>query len=157
VIRDPLTRDCILQHLNPRKLSDLQTVLRLREFYGPLPDVDLKECYFERAWGFRKGEFWLAGWREMSVEELKRKVRRAHPLIDGGRRRFYPPCKVDADTLKTKDDIVRAFFELTYVPQGGVRDRCRLYARAGVGRGREGRGGSACGWFVSVVGVWCWS
>jgi len=42
-------------------------VLGLREFYKLLPDVDLKECYFEGAWGFRKDEFVLANWREMSV------------------------------------------------------------------------------------------
>ena len=67
VLNNRLIRDGILQHLNPYKLSDLQTVLRLREFYGLLPDIDLKECYFEKAWGFRKDEFELADWREMSV------------------------------------------------------------------------------------------
>ena len=30
--------------------------------------------------------------------------------------RVYPPGKVDVDTLETKEEIVRAFWELTYVP-----------------------------------------
>jgi hypothetical protein len=115
VIRNPLIRDTMLQHFNPFKLSDLRSVLRLREFYGLLPDIDLKECYFERAWGFRKDEFVLAGWREMSVEAMRRKVKWAHPYMDG--RDIYPSCKVDVDTLDTKEDIVRAFWELTYVPR----------------------------------------
>jgi ankyrin repeat protein len=114
VLRVPLTRDKILQHFNPFKLSDLQTVLSLRQFYGLLPDIDLKECYFEKAWGFQKEEFVLAEWQEMSVEEMKRQVRRAHPWIND--QRFYPPWKVDVNTLDTKEDIVRAFWELTYVP-----------------------------------------
>ena len=59
VLRNPLIRDLSIQGLNPYKLSDLQSVLRLREFYGLLPDIDLKECYFEKAWGFRKDEFAL--------------------------------------------------------------------------------------------------
>jgi hypothetical protein len=90
-------------------------VLRLREFYGLLPDVDLKECYFEKAWGFRKDEFVLAGWRESSVKDLKWKVRGALP-DDANGRHFYPPCKVDVDALDSKEAIVRAFWELTYVP-----------------------------------------
>ncbi len=54
VLRNPLIRDLSLQDLNPFKLSELRTVLGLREFHGLLPDVDLKECYFEGSWGFRK-------------------------------------------------------------------------------------------------------
>ena len=115
VLRNPLIRDLSLQGLNPFKLSDLQSVLGLREFYKLLPDVDLKECYFEGAWGFRKDAFVLANWREMSVEELKRKVREAHPAFGG--RRVYPPGKVGVYTLNTKEEIVRAFWELTHVPE----------------------------------------
>ena len=74
-IRCSLTQDQTLDQLNPFKLSDLQHILNLRGFYRLLPDVDLKECYFEGACGFRKEDFALAEWREMSVEELKRKVR----------------------------------------------------------------------------------
>ena len=115
VLRNPLIRDLSLQDLNPFKLSDLQSVLGLREFYRLLPDVDLKECYFEGAWGFPKHEFVLANWREMSVREMKKAVREALPQTAG--RPVYPPCKVDVDTLNTKEDIVRAYWELTYVPR----------------------------------------
>ena len=64
VLRCPLIRDLSIQDLNPFKLSDLQHILNLRGFYKLLPDVDLKECYFEGACGFRKDEFVLAEWRE---------------------------------------------------------------------------------------------
>jgi hypothetical protein len=57
----------------------------------------------------------LADWREMSVEEMKRKVCEARPKIGG--RYIYPPDKVDVNTLNTKEEIVRAFWELTYVPR----------------------------------------
>ena len=77
VLRNPLIRDLSIQGLNPFKLSELQSVLGLREFYKLLPDVDLKECYFEGAWECQKDEFVLANWREMSVGEMKRKVREA--------------------------------------------------------------------------------
>jgi len=114
VLRNPLIRDLSIQDLNPFKLSDLQHILNLRGFYRLLPDVDLKECYFEGACEFRKDEFVLANWREMSVEEIKEEVRGAHPEIGG--RCVYPPGKVDVNTLNTKEEIVRAFWELTYVP-----------------------------------------
>jgi hypothetical protein len=114
VLRNPLIRDLSLQGLNPYKLSELQHVLNLREFYNLIPDVDLKECYFEGACQFRKDEFVLANWQELSVEEMKEKVRHAHPSFG---RRVYPPGKVDVDTLNTKEEIVRAFWELTYVPK----------------------------------------
>ena len=60
VLRNPLIRDLSIRGLNPLKLSDLQSVLGLREFYKLLPDVDLKECYFEGAWEFQKKDFVLA-------------------------------------------------------------------------------------------------
>ena len=122
VLRNPLIRDLSIRGLNPFKLSELQHILNLRGFYKLLPDVDLKECYFEGACGFQKDDFVLANWREMSVEEMKEKVRDAHPKVgveieeEVGGRRVYPPGKVDVDTLETKEEIVRAFWELTYVP-----------------------------------------
>ena len=116
VLRNPLIRDLSIQGVNPYKLSELQSVLGLREFYKLLPDVDLKECYFEGAWQFRKCEFVLANWQvtRMTVEQMKSKVRGAHPKF--GARRVYPPGKVNVDKLRTKEEIVRAFWELTYVP-----------------------------------------
>ena len=120
VIRVPLTRDLTIplnRTLNPFKLADLQYVLNFRTFYGLLPDVDLKEIYFEGAWEYQKDAFVLANWREMSVGEMKRKVRGAHPSFGYQEDYVYPPDKVDVDTLNTKEEIVRAFWELTYVPQ----------------------------------------
>jgi hypothetical protein len=67
VIRVPLTRDLTIplnRTLNPFKLADLQYVLNFRTFYGLLPDVDLKEIYFEGAWGFRRTSLcWRTGGR----------------------------------------------------------------------------------------------
>ena len=37
VLRNPLSRDLSIQDLNPFKLSELQSVLGLREFYKLLP------------------------------------------------------------------------------------------------------------------------
>jgi hypothetical protein len=71
VIFCKLIRDGILRHLNPWKLSDLQCVLEMRCFEGLLSDEDLKEVYFQRMWGFEEREFVLAGWREMSVGDMK--------------------------------------------------------------------------------------
>jgi hypothetical protein len=114
VIFCKLIRDGALRHLNPWKLSDLQCVLEMRCFKGLLSDEDLKEVYFQRMWGFKERDFVLAGWREMSVEEMKEAVCEAHPVIDGGY--AFPPSKVSMNTLKTKEDILRAYPELTYVP-----------------------------------------
>jgi hypothetical protein len=71
VIFCKLIRDGALRHLNPWKLSDLQCVLEMRCFEGLLSDEDLKEVYFQRMWGFKEEDFVLAGWREMSVEDMK--------------------------------------------------------------------------------------
>jgi hypothetical protein len=78
VIFCKLIRDGALRHLNPWKLSDLQCVLEMRCFDGLLSDEDLKEVYFQRMWGFEFNEEWefaLAGWREMSVESMKDRIR----------------------------------------------------------------------------------
>jgi hypothetical protein len=74
VIFCKLIRDGVLRHLNPWKLSDLQCVLEMRCFEGLLSDEDLKEVYFQRMWGFKEEDFVLAGWREMSVEDVKDKI-----------------------------------------------------------------------------------
>jgi len=119
---EALPRDTILHEIlprfNPYRLSELQHVLTLREVYHDtddgrvrlISDDDLKECYFEGAWGFPKAGFALADWREMSVEQVKEKVTYAHY------RDVYPPGKARLDTLNTKEELVRAFWELTYVP-----------------------------------------
>jgi hypothetical protein len=128
-----LPKDIILHELlprfNPFRLSDLQEVLSLREIFVDtdegrvrlITDADLKECYFENAWGFREGDFVLAGWRKMSVAEMTEAVCDALPS-DGTapviNRWLIPPYKPRVETLKTKKDILRAYPELTYVPKG---------------------------------------
>ena len=88
-----------------------------------ISDVDLKECYFMRAWGYRDEEFVLANWQKMSIEEMRDAVRSAHKLHDDTTI-TYPPSKVDVDSLRTKQAILDAYRELTYVPvlvyQGAV-------------------------------------
>jgi hypothetical protein len=121
VPRDNILHE-ILAQFSPFRLSELQHVLTLREIHLDtddgrvrlISDDDLEICYFERNWGFRKDGFVLADWRELSFEQMKAKVTHAHPRIGG--RRVYPPGKVHVDTLETKEEIVRAFSELTYVP-----------------------------------------
>jgi len=117
VIKVPLTRDLTIplnRTLNPFKLADLQYVLNFRTFYGLLPDVDLKEIYFEGAWGCQK-KFTLEDTQEWTVEWMKQRVKWALPSFGG--RTVYPPGKVDVDELNTKEEIVRAYWELTYVPE----------------------------------------
>lgn len=105
----------LLPHFNPFRLHELREVLSLREVFVHtdegsgrrrlITDDDLKECYFEKV----SQQFVLAGWREMSIDELKKKVKEAHPHnLDRGH--------TYKDTLDTKEAIVRAYWELTYVP-----------------------------------------
>ena len=114
VIFCKLIRDGALRHLNPWKLSDLQRVLEMRCFEGLLSDEDLKEVYFQRMWGFEEEEFVLAGWREMSVEVLKRKIRWA--LEE--RLERTPGMEGQLMALGTKEEIMREYGALAYVPWG---------------------------------------
>jgi hypothetical protein len=125
VIFCKLIRDGILRHLNPWKLSDLQRVLEMRCFKGLLSDEDLKEVYFQRMWGFEERVFWLAGWREMSVEVLKRKIRWA--LDD--RLKRTPGMEEHLMALGTKEEIMREYGMLAYVP-GKIADSamCGVWA-----------------------------
>ena len=112
VIFCKLIRDGILRHLNPRKLSDLQCVLEMRCFEGLLSDEDLKEVYFQRMWGFKEWAFVLAGWREMSVGDMKDKIWRAlRDLLDR-----TPGMEEQLMALGTKEDIMREYGMLAYVP-----------------------------------------
>lgn len=115
VVRSPLLRDELLGHLSPWRLSDLQRVLELRCYRGVLSDGDLKECYSKRLWGFVEREFVLANWETMSVDGMKRRVREAQPSIRG--RSLYPTCKKALDSLWTKEEIAREYWELTCVPE----------------------------------------
>ena len=90
--------------------------MELRCFYKLLPDIDLIECYFQKTWGFQKGEFALGNGRaERSVEATKWVVRLAHPEVKGAR--IYPPSKPDIEEMDTRKEIVGAYRELTVVPE----------------------------------------
>jgi hypothetical protein len=129
VIFCKLIRDGALRHLNPWKLSDLQCVLEMRCFEGLLSDEDLKEVYFQRMWGFEESEFVLAGWREMSVEDMKKRIGWA--LEDRMIRIFesYPGMKKHLMALGTKEEIMREYGMLAYVP-GRIADSamCGVWA-----------------------------
>jgi ankyrin repeat protein len=112
VIFCKLIRDGVLRHLNPWKLSDLQCVLEMRCFEGLLSDEDLKEVYFQRMWGFKEEDFRLAGWREMSVEKMKERIRLA--LRDVLNR--TPGMREHLMALGTKEEIMREYGMLVYVP-----------------------------------------
>jgi hypothetical protein len=126
VIFCKLIRDGVLRHFNPWKLSDLQRVLEMRCFEGLLSDKDLKEVYFQRMWGFKgKWDFRLAGWREMSVEEMKDEIRSA--LRDVLER--TPGMRDHLMALETKEEIMREYGMLAYVP-GRIADSamCGVWA-----------------------------
>jgi ankyrin repeat protein len=112
VIFCKLIRDGALRHLNPWKLSDLQCVLEMRCFEGLLSDEDLKEVYFQRMWGFKERDFWLAGWREMSVEDMKDKIRWSlRDVLE-----CTPGMREHLMALGTKEEIMREYGMLAYVP-----------------------------------------
>ncbi len=123
VIFCKLIRDGILRHLNPWKLSDLQRVLEMRCFEGLLSDEDLKEVYFQRMWGFEEREFALAGWREMSVGDMKDEIWEALVM------ERTPGMKKHLMALGTKEEIMREYGMLAYVP-GEIADSamCGVWA-----------------------------
>ena len=130
-----LIRDGILKHFNPLELRDLQYVLELRCFKGLLSDEDLRECYFEGAWWYRSRDFWLANWREMSVEEVQDAICRRVRLFFGFQRVVGSESYVRS--LRTRDDILRKYGLLRFVPL----EVCRTAAEgAHVLRELRGRG-----------------
>jgi ankyrin repeat protein len=114
VIFCKLIRDGILRHLNPWKPSDLHCVLEMRCFKGLLSDEDLKEVYFQRMWGFKdEWGFVLAGWRELSVEEMKWRIRSALESC----LKLIPGMEEHLMALGTKEEIMREYGMLAYVPR----------------------------------------
>ena len=109
-----LIRDGILKHFDPRKLSDLRHVLELRCFKGLLSDEDMRECYFEGAWGYRSRDFWLDNWREMSVKKMQGAI--------WGRVRYKPwlqrvfGSESSVRSLRTKDELLRKYGWSRFVP-----------------------------------------
>ena len=112
VIFCKLVRDGALRHLNPWKLSDLQRVLEMRCFEGLLSDEDLKEVYFQRMWGFKEEDFVLAGWQELSVQEMKDKIQSEL----GDVLECTPGMRDHLMALGTKEEIMREYGMLAYVP-----------------------------------------
>ena len=120
VIFCKLIRDGVLRHLNPWKLSDLQRVLEMRCFEGLLSEEDLKELYFQRMWGFRgkwavsgSGPFPWAGWRKMSVEDLKETIRWAlRDVLE-----CTPGMRDHLMAIGTREEILREYGALAYVPR----------------------------------------
>jgi hypothetical protein len=115
VIFCKLIRDGVLRHLNPWKLGDLQRVLEMRCFEGLLSDKDLKEVYFQRMWGFKgKWDFRLAGWREMSVEDMKDEIRSSWNwrVLE-----LTPGMEEHLMSLGTREEIMREYGMLAYVPR----------------------------------------
>ena len=80
-------------------------MLEVRCFRGLLSDEDLKQVYF------KEGEFVLAGWREMSVQDMKAWIR---CLLN----RLYsaPGMREQLAALGTKEEIMREYGALAYVP-----------------------------------------
>ena len=112
VIFCKLIRDGALRHFRPWKLSDLQRVLEMRCFEGLLSDEDLKEVYFQRMWGFEEEDFWLAGWREMSVRDMKDKIgSELRDVLE-----CTPGMREHLMALRTKEEIMREYGMLAYVP-----------------------------------------
>jgi hypothetical protein len=113
VIFCKLIRDGVLRHLNPWKLSDLQRVLEMRCFEGLLSDEDLKEVYFQRMWGYKERDFVLAGWRNMSVEKMKERIRWSlRDVLE-----CTPGMRDHLMALRTKEEIMREYGMLAYVPR----------------------------------------
>ena len=150
VIRNPLIRDGILKHFNPWKRSDLQYVMELRCLYGVLPDEDLKTCYFKE-WHFGESDFPLANWRGMSIEEMKEAVKDAH--CQTAMNYVKPLRPVDIDSLRSKEEILKAYLSLTFVPKEifltavGSGEVLRKMAAGTFGNG--GRVEVVDGWFMA--------
>ena len=139
VIFCKLIRDGALRHLSPWKLSDLQRVLEMRCFEGLLSDEDLKEVYFQRMWGFKEKQFVLAGWRKMSMGNMKDKIRWSlRDVLE-----CTPGMRDHLMALGTKEEIMREYGALAYVPPGIAKNAmCGVWALRRVrGVGLENLGG----------------
>ena len=110
-----LIRDGILKHFNPNKLSDLRYVLELRCFKGLSSDEDLRECYFERMWGYRSRDFVLGNWREMTVKEMRDAICRRLPFFPWHQRVLGTESYVRS--LRTRGRLLRKYGWLRFVPR----------------------------------------
>ena len=109
VIRCPLIRDGILRHFNPRHRRELGYVLELRCFYGVLPDIDLKECYFK---GVPEDEFLIPDWRTRPVADLRQELVQKRGDVP----RDSSAYVARLEKMETKDEIVAAHRPLLFIP-----------------------------------------
>ena len=111
----------ILKHFNPFNAIDLCDISEIREIEDEqgerlISDIDLREVYYKNMCDFRHDEFPLAGWRDMTLGEMKEAVLEAHPFVWRGY--SFPPEKGSKmiEDLKTKEDVLNEFSELVYTP-----------------------------------------
>ena len=111
----------ILKHFNPFNFidhADIHEILEIEDEQGErlISDIDLREVYYKILGDFRHDEFPLAGWRDMTLEEMKNAVHEAHPFVWRGF--SYQPGmgREMIKKLKTKEDVLNEFSELVYTP-----------------------------------------
>ena len=112
----------ILKHFNPFNSLDHGHISEIREIGDEqgerfISDIDLREVYYKTVYDFRHDEFPLAGWRDMTLEEMKGAVLEAHPFVWRGYS-FQPEMgSTMIKELKTKEDVLNEFPELVYTPK----------------------------------------
>ena len=100
---------------------------------------DLKEVYFQRMWRFKEEDFLLAGWREMSVRDMKDKIgSELRDVLE-----CTPGMRDHLMALGTKEEIMREYGALAYVPREIANNAmCGVWALRRVrGVGAENLGG----------------
>ena len=112
----------ILKHFNPFNCDDQGHISEIREEFEDeqgerlISDIDLREVYYKIVYDFHHDEFPLAGWRDMTLEEMKEAVLEVHPFVWRGTS-FQPGKGWEMiNELKTKEDVLNEFSELVYTP-----------------------------------------
>ena len=110
-----------LKHLNPFNSIDQCDISEIREIEDEqgerlISDIDLREVYYKNVCDFRHDEFPLAGWRDMTLEEMKEAVLEAHPFVWRGYSFQPEKGRKMINELKTKEDVLNEFSELVYTP-----------------------------------------
>jgi len=112
----------ILKHFNPFNSIDQLDIREIREIEDEqgerlISDTDLREVYYKTLYDFHHDEFPLAGWRDMTLDEMKEAVLEAHPFVWRGYS-FQPEMGPEMiNELKTKEDVLNEFSELVYTPK----------------------------------------
>lgn len=111
----------ILKHFNPFNSIDHGHISEIREIEDEqgerlISDIDIREVYYKNLCDFRHDEFPLAGWRDMTLEEMKEAVLEAHPFVWKGYSFYHEIGTEMIKELKTKEDVLNEFSELVYTP-----------------------------------------